>query len=71
MLRWDPVNKEASRESKAQLLRQIDAGEKLPEAIKTFKRAILSQDSELVGASARQRDGQRGGRFKDDAPCEP
>jgi hypothetical protein len=34
----DSVDKGASGESKAQLLRQIDAAEKLLEAIKTFKR---------------------------------
>jgi hypothetical protein len=33
------VNRGASGESKAQLLKQIDAAEKLLEAIKTFKRA--------------------------------
>jgi hypothetical protein len=37
--KWqDSVNRGASGESKAQLLRQIDAAEKLLEAIKTFKR---------------------------------
>jgi hypothetical protein len=34
----DSVNSGASGESKAQLLRQIDAAEKLLEAIKTFRR---------------------------------
>jgi DNA repair exonuclease SbcCD ATPase subunit len=34
----DSINRGASGESKAQLLRQIDAAEKLLEAIKTFKR---------------------------------
>jgi hypothetical protein len=32
------INRGASGESKAQLLRQIDAAERLLEAIKTFKR---------------------------------
>jgi len=34
----DSINRGASGESKAQLLRQIDAAEKLLEAIKAFKR---------------------------------
>jgi hypothetical protein len=34
----DSIDRGASGESKAQLLRQIDAAEKLLEAIKTFKR---------------------------------
>ena len=36
--RQDSINRGAAGESKAQLLRQIDAAEKLLEAIKTFKR---------------------------------
>jgi hypothetical protein len=36
--RQDSINRGASGESKAQLLRQTDAAEKLLEAIKTFKR---------------------------------